>query len=135
MPARSPLVPAALAALALGLGAVPVRADEALFYLLSPQSLGCLKDHAADYAPAEGRTSFITVAECGTGKAAGGSLLDQVVNSAPDISAPDIPADEEGPDAVVALSAEDFACLADLTIPEGAELVAFFPEDCNVEPR
>lgn len=134
---RSPAALPSLAclAVALGLGAAPATADEDLFYLLSAQSLGCLKDHAADYAPEGGRTSFITVADCGTAKAGGGSLLDQVMNSAPDISAPDVPIGEEGPDAIVALTAADFACLATLAIPAGADLVAFYPEDCNVEPR
>ena len=126
MPARS-----CLALVALAVAAAPALADEELFYLLSPQSLSCIRDHAADYAPTDGKTRFITVADCGTGATGGGSLLDQVVNSAPDISE----GDESGTDAVVALSAEDFDCLAKLSIPAGADLVAFYPEECNVEPR
>ena len=126
----------ACSALLLCLGTAPLQAEDDLFYLLAPQDLVCLKDHAAEYAPIGGATSFITVAECGTGTAAGGSLLDQVLNSAPDISASESSAgDETTSDAIVALSAADFDCLAKLAIPAEAKLVAFYPEDCNVEPR
>lgn len=124
---RVPLL-AALAGLALSAQA---RADEPIYFLLKAQDLSCLKDHAADYAPEGDDTSFITVADCGSENAGGGGLLDQVLNSAPDI---DI-VEGDGADPVVALSAEDFACLQRLDIPTEEGLLAFFPEACNVEPR
>ncbi|WP_223633304.1 hypothetical protein [Rhodobacter sp. TJ_12] len=118
----------------LGLAAPrPVAADEALYYLLSAQDIGCLQAHAEEYAPKGGQTRFITLAECGGAQATGGSLLDQVLNSAPDITASD--ASAEAPDTVVALTAADFDCLARLELPQEAALVAFYPESCDVEPR
>ena len=137
MPAsRAPRIVQALvypALACLALVAMPARlaADEPVFFLLTAQNLSCLKSHAQDYAPQGDETSFITVADCGSEGAGTGSLLDQVLNSAPDMTI----VAEDGPDPVVALTAEDFACLERLDIPEQEGLLAFFPEACNVEPR
>lgn len=125
--------PRACLALMLCLCAAAAQADDDLFYLLAPEDLGCLRDHAAEYAPQGSATSFITVADCGTGTASSGSLLDQVLNSAPDISTSD--GSDTASDAIVALSAADFDCLATLEIPSETSFVAFYPEECNVEPR
>lgn len=124
-----------LAALALVAAPLATPAEEPLFFLLTGKDLSCLKAHAADYAPQGDKTSFITLADCGTAAAGSGSLLDQMLNSAPDIESPDIAPGVEGPDAVVALSAQDFACIARLDIPEDDTLLAFYPGTCNVEAR
>jgi hypothetical protein len=119
---------------ALCIGSAPIHADSSndeLYYLLSTDDLSCLQDHATDYTAEGGKVNFITVADCHSGQQGNGSLLDQVLNSAPDIRIDD----EISKDTVVALSGVDFICLAQLTIPAEAELVAFYPENCNVEAR
>lgn len=120
-----------LFALAL-LAASPASAQQAepFFFLLTGPQLACLRDNAASYAPPEGQTAFVTLADCGAKPAA--APADTAQFTTPDISLFD---GAQAPDAVVALSAQDFACLAGLEIPEGAGLLAFYPERCNVEPR
>jgi hypothetical protein len=118
-------------AFALGTVPIAISAEEPMFFLLSTKDLSCLKMHADDYETGDGATSFITVAECGKTPTSSGSLLEQVVNSAPDVTI----TEEDGPDKMVAFSEEDFACLARLLIPEQDAIVAFYPEACSVEFR
>lgn len=103
---------------------------EANFYRLSGKALNCLRTHAGEYAPSPGEVAFITVDACGTDRAASHDLMDQVLNSAPDIEVqPD-----SGQDTMVALGAEDFTCLASLDIPDSEAVLAFYPESCDVRP-
>lgn len=120
-----------LAALSLAGSPVVVRAAEPIYFLLASSDLECLKSHADDYLPEGNQTSFITVADCGTGAGGTVNLLDQVLNSAPDIPV----SPDDGPDAVIALSAKDFECLQGLEIPQGDTIVAFYPESCDVQLR
>lgn len=117
---------------ALFLAATPLLAEDDVFFLITGERLSCIQQNAGDYAPsAEDETVFIMVEDCGTDGAGEVSLLDQVVNSAPDISV-----DESGgPDAVVALSGNDFECLSSISFPNGDTLMAFYPGQCNVEIR
>ncbi|MGR3793690.1 hypothetical protein [Vannielia sp. SX4] len=123
-----PILALALALLA----AAPATAqqDETFFFLLTAPQLTCLRDNAETYAPAEGQTAFVTLADCGQGSPS--PAPDAAQFSTPDISLFD---GTEAPDAVVALSAQDFACLAKLEIPQESGLLAFYPERCDVEPR
>ncbi|WP_172364700.1 hypothetical protein [Pseudogemmobacter hezensis] len=120
-----------MTAMLLGLSSTPALTEEEWFFLLSGQSLTCLRDHAGDYAPKPGETLFIRVSDCGTANMKGQDFADMVVNSAPDIEV----AEADSPDAVVAFLASDFECLASLPLPEDDTLVAYYPERCAVEAR
>lgn len=115
----------------LSLTAAPAGAQpaEPFFFLLTAPQLTCLRDNAEAYAPPEGQTAFVTLADC---QRATAPATDTAQFTTPDIS---LFAGSEAPDTVVALSAQDFTCLAGLEIPEGTGLLAFYPERCNVEPR
>lgn len=121
----------AIFVLTLGLAGGPASAGDGNFFLLSGKSLTCLRDHAAVYASPAGEAVFIRVEDCGSARAAPLDLMDQVMNSAPDI---DMSAGD-GPDAVVAFGPEDFACLSTLQLADTEGLLAYYPESCNVEPR
>ncbi|QDC10830.1 hypothetical protein FHY55_17015 [Oceanicola sp. D3] len=115
------------------LAAAPASAvaqDEAFFFLVTSAQLACLQQNAEAYAPAEGQTAFVTLADCGEAPPA--APADTAQFTTPDISLFDA---AEAPDAVVALSAQDFTCLAGLEIPQSAGLLAFYPERCDVQPR
>ncbi|WP_162933020.1 hypothetical protein [Roseovarius sp. EL26] len=107
-------------------------AEDDSFFLMTGESLACVTSHRADYDIEDGNVAFIAVSEC-AGASGGGqvSILDQVLNSAPDVSVDET----QGPDPVVALSKEDFECLTTLEIPENSDLYAFYPEGCRLEQR
>lgn len=110
----------------------PMVAEEPFYFLLTGERLSCLSRHAEDYArDLTEDTVFIAVDDCGKTNSGPISLLDQVINSAPDI---DVSQDDQQ-DKIIALTRPDFSCLASLDIPNEATLVAFFPEKCSVEIR
>lgn len=112
--------------------AIAAHADEPVYFLMTGESFACLQQHQADYAPdGADDTVFITVASCGEASATEVDLFDQVLNSAPNINI----VDDGTPDPVVALTGADFRCLTALELPDDAKLIAFFPQDCNVEVR
>lgn len=106
-------------------------AEDDSHFLITGESLACVMANSADYSFDSGDVAFIAVEDC-SGDAGGQvSLANMVLNSAPDVSV----ADETAPDAVVALSKDDLACLAGLDVAGADALYAFYPEGCRLEQR
>lgn len=108
-----------------------VLADDAFYFLLSSDTVLCLQENADVYAPANGEIAFIEAQNCGEADAASTSMSERVQNSAPEI----VLSEEDGPDQIVAMASEDFACLISLDVPAGAPLLEFFPEECDLKVR
>lgn len=112
--------------LALVLAAQFSAADEAPHYRLSSVDLACILDHLEIYR-AMGDPAFVVTSKCPPDSS--DSLLGMLTNEMPTATI------EEGVelDEFLALTGEQMNCLADLTLPEGAEVVRYYPDDCRIE--
>jgi len=125
MPAR-PAVMAALSVTAsvvlTGVAAAQAGSGDPVFTVRADR-LACVIEHAAQYFPSNGRSAFIALEDC---PETGNPFLSSVTNSGPDIEF-----GEAEVDRFLLLRVEDFACLEALDLPDGAEIVRFYPTRCE----
>jgi hypothetical protein len=110
-----------------------VFAQNEAYFLLSADQIKCLAKNMDSYLSSSEGTMFIKSSECGTertGKTI--SFMEMTLNAAPDI---EIVEDRGVPDEIVVLTREDLSCIARQTLPETANLVAFYPEGCRLVVR
>ncbi|SLN61129.1 hypothetical protein ROA7450_03153 [Roseovarius albus] len=106
-------------------------AEDDSHFLITGERLACVMSHSADYSFDSGDVAFIAVEDCSGDGGGQVSLANMVLNSAPDVSV----ADDQAPDAVVALSKDDLACLANLDVAGADALYAFYPNGCRLEQK
>jgi|GEM_PF-2591878 len=125
IPAR-PAVMAALsvtASVVLTGGAAAQAGSGDPVFTVRADRLACVIEHAAQYFPSNGRSAFISLEDC---PETGNPFLSSVTNSGPDIEF-----GEAEVDRFLLLRVEDFACLEALDLPDGAEIVRFYPTRCE----
>jgi hypothetical protein len=105
--------------------------EDLFFFLLSRETALCLQENADIYTPVAGEITFIDAENCGEPSASSSDMSERVQNSAPEI----VLSIEDGPDQVLAMASEDFACLVTLDIPSEASFLEFFPEQCDLKVR
>jgi len=105
-----------------GVAAAQTGSGEPVFTVRADR-LACVIEHAAQYFPSDGRSAFIALEDC---PETGNPFLSSVTNSGPDIEF-----GEAELDRFLLLRVEDFACLDVLDLPDGAEIVRFYPARCE----
>jgi hypothetical protein len=121
---RRAFLPASVLVAALGASQAQTGSDPV--FTVEADRLACVIENAEQYFPSDGRSTFIALADC---PQMGNPFLSSVTNSGPDLEF-----EEAEEDRFLLLRVEDFACLAALELPDGVDIVRFYPTRCEALP-
>lgn len=112
--------------LAFVLAAGWAAADEVAYYRVSATELACVLSHLETYR-AMGDPAFVVTGNCPPD--GGDSLLGTLTNEVPTVTLQD----GDALDGFLALTRAQMECLSELTLPEGATVVRYYPDACRIE--